>query len=117
MAKARRLTSLEDMLAELSSEDRAMVEAEGARLIERELTLRQIREGLGISQTQLADRMGVQQAAVSKAERRAGGISIQMLARQVRAMGGRVSVYVEVPGRSPVRIRIPDPKAKHEVER
>ena len=79
MAKAKRLATLEDKLAELTPEDRAAVEEEGTRLIEREMTLRQIREGLGITQAQLADKMGVQQAAISKVEQRGEGIFLHML--------------------------------------
>jgi len=101
MAKAKRLG---DVLAALPPERRAAVESEGARLIEEEQTLRELREACGITQEAVAGALGVNQAAVSKAERRAD-VSVRTLRKHVRALGGELYLVAKLPGRKPITIK------------
>lgn len=62
----------------------------------RDVLLRQLRETRRISQEELANLLGVQQAAVSKLERR-NDMSISSLSRLIAALGGALEVYARFP--------------------
>ena len=93
----------EEILAQFTPEQRAYVEARSAELIAEEYNLRDVREALSKSQAQVAEALGVEQAAVSKLERRAD-MYVSTLRKLVRAMGGELEVVARFPGRDPVRI-------------
>jgi transcriptional regulator with XRE-family HTH domain len=63
----------------------------------RECTLGQLREIQGLSQQQIAARLGVQQAAVSKMERREDML-LQTLRRYIEELGGRLDISVNLSG-------------------
>ncbi len=65
--------------------------------------LRGLRESVGISQADLAGRMGVGQAAVSKLERRSD-LYVSSLRQVVEVMGGQLDVQVRSPDRAPIRL-------------
>ena len=58
--------------------------------------LKQLREGRGVSQVELAELLGIRQPTVSKMERR-GDVNVSTLRRFVEAMGGRLLVTAEFP--------------------
>jgi len=59
--------------------------------------LRGLRELNGLSQAELADRLGVQQAAVSKVERRQD-LHLDTLTAIVKALGGTLEMKIKFPG-------------------
>ena len=59
--------------------------------------LRDLREVRGLSQAELAERLGIQQAAVSKVERRQD-LHLDTLAAIVKALGGTLEMKVKFPG-------------------
>lgn len=59
--------------------------------------LRQLRDLYEIPQEEMARRMGVGQAAVSRFESRRGEIKLQMMMDAVAAMGGQVEIRVHFP--------------------
>jgi DNA-binding XRE family transcriptional regulator len=59
--------------------------------------LRDLREVQGLSQAELAERLGIQQAAVSKVERRQD-LHLDTLAAIVKALGGTLEMKVKFPG-------------------
>lgn len=59
--------------------------------------LRDMREIQGLSQAELAQRLGIQQAAVSKVERRQD-LHLDTLAAIVKALGGTLEMKVKFPG-------------------
>lgn len=61
------------------------------------LGLRDLREVHGMSQSDLADRLGIQQAAVSKVERRQD-LHLDTLHAIVKALGGTLELKVKFPG-------------------
>lgn len=66
----------------------------GARSIPpREVFLAELRNSRGLSQRRLAELLGVQQAAVSKAERKGETMSIQSLREVVEALGGTLELH------------------------
>lgn len=61
------------------------------------LGLRDLRELNGLSQADLAGRLGIQQAAVSKVERRQD-LHLDTLSAIVRALGGTLEMKIKFPG-------------------
>lgn len=65
---------------------------------DRRLTLRAIRESLGVTQTQVSERSGLAQSEVSRIEQR-DDMLLSTLRRYARALGGELDVAVLVNGR------------------
>ncbi len=61
-----------------------------------DVVLRELRAAVGFTQDQLANRLGVQQAAVSRLERRSD-ITLRSLRRYVEALGGELEINVRTP--------------------
>lgn len=90
--------TLEEMMAELSEEDRTAVEDRATELIAEEMTLR---EAMELTQEQLAAQLHMSQDGISRLERRTD-LRISTLRNFVEAMGGDVHFVVSFPGRPPV---------------
>jgi DNA-binding XRE family transcriptional regulator len=72
-------------------------------LIAEDMTLRQLRKMRGITQTELAEKLGVKQEQVSRAEQRRDA-HISTLKRTIEAMGGELIVMAHFPDAKPIRI-------------
>jgi transcriptional regulator with XRE-family HTH domain len=77
--------------------------AKADRLVTEELILAELREARRRSQAELARKLGVQQSAVSRIERRAD-MCLSTLTGMVEAMGGTLEIIATFPDRPPVRI-------------
>jgi DNA-binding XRE family transcriptional regulator len=95
--------TLDDMMSALPEDRRLRIEGRAAAEVEEIHALRAIREAAGATQEELARRLGINQTAVSKLERRKG-MSMANLVRVVNALGGEVDIAVRLAGREPVRI-------------
>ncbi len=95
--------TLQDKLARLDPARRANIEAEAARLHAEYLTLQELRKAKAMTQVQLAQTLGVQQATVAKYERQSD-LLLSTLSRYVEAMGGKLKLIVEFPGKPPVAL-------------
>lgn len=95
--------TLQDKLAKLDPARRAYVEAEADRLHAEYLTLQELRKAKAMTQVQLAQTLGVQQATVAKYERQSD-LLLSTLSRYVEAMGGKLKLVVEFPGKPPVAL-------------
>jgi DNA-binding XRE family transcriptional regulator len=73
-----------------------------------DVTLRDLRAELNLTQEQLARELGVRQAAVSKMERRSSRLLVSTLAEVVRAMGGRLVLQAVFPDGDIRRILLED---------
>lgn len=82
-----------------SKERRARNRARKAELAVQYATLEQLRVALGLSQDEIAQRLDVQQPAVSKLTSRSD-MRISTLRSLIEAMGGELHVTAEFPGRS-----------------
>lgn len=69
----------------------------------RGVVLRELRAQLGLSQVELAERLGVQQSAVSKVERRED-MSVSTLIRVIESMGGELEFWVRFPDDAPIKL-------------
>ncbi len=84
-----------------TAEERAEIEAHAQTLIAEEMSLRELRKALGKTQVQLARKLKKPQATVSRMERQSDML-ISTLDRVVHALGGRVRLVAELPGRKPL---------------
>jgi predicted XRE-type DNA-binding protein len=82
-----------------SPERLARNEAHKAKLADELVSLEQLREGLGISQEELASVLEVQQPAISKLVRRPD-MKISTLRELIAAMGGEMHITASFPDRS-----------------
>ena len=90
-------------MARLPPGRRKRIEAETERLHQEYLTLGQLRKAKKLTQMQVAETLGVGQATVARMEKR-GDPLISTLRGYVEAMGGRLELTVEFPGRAAVRL-------------
>jgi len=72
----------------------------------REVVLHELRALVGVTQETLAERLGVQQAAVSRLERREE-ISLSSLRRYVHALGAQLEINIRVADGDVVRLSPP----------
>ncbi len=89
--------------AAMTAEERAQSEDRAARLataLRVGVAIRDAREEAGLTQTELAARMGVAQSALSRIEAGRANITVEMLTRIASALGAPLSVKLgtgEVP--------------------
>lgn len=95
--------SLQNKLATLDPARRAQIEAEAERLHTEYLTLQELRKARELTQVQLAETLGIQQATVAKYERQSD-LLLSTLRSYVGAMGGSLKLMVEFPGKEPVAL-------------
>ena len=95
--------TLKDRLAALDPARRAGIGAEAERLQTECLTLQELRKAREMTQVQLAEIPGIQQATVAKYERQSD-LLLSTLTSYVRAMGGALRLMVEFPGKAPVSL-------------
>ncbi len=81
--------------ARMSPEARARSQAKAEAMI-REMTLTDLREAQKLTQNQLAKKMHINQAAVSKIERRAD-MYVSTLQRVIERMGGELEIRARFP--------------------
>ena len=95
--------TLEEMLAAVPAARRRKIEARAAELVGLEMTLRDLRKAMGRTQAQLARMTGKPQATISRMEGQSDML-LSNLSQVVEAMGGRVRIVAELPGRMPVTL-------------
>jgi predicted transcriptional regulator len=95
-----KMSYLDRKLARLPADRRAKVSEMAEQIVEAN-RLANLRENLGLTQSDMASRLAVNQAAVSQMERR-GDIRLSTLRRYVGALGGRLEVRVKIPRREDV---------------
>ena len=96
-------TTLREKMAQLPPGRRARIEAEADRLHGEYLTLRDLRKAKELTQEQVAETLGIRQATVAQLEKRSD-LLLSTLRSYVEAMGGRLRLLVEFPGRPPIAL-------------
>ena len=95
--------SLNDVIKGLPLDQQLEVEAQSARLIEEEITLRDLRKAHDLTQGRIAEALHISQDGVSRIEKRSDFL-LSTLRSYIEAMGGRLRLIVEFPDRQPVSI-------------
>lgn len=103
MAKTKAVP-FDKVFKSFSSERRARIDAVAQELIEEELTLRQLRKALKLSQDELADRLDLSQGSASRIESRSDH-RVSTLMSYVEALGGKLRLVAEFPGNHSVNLK------------
>ena len=85
-----------DILAKLPKERREAIKARAEELIAEEVSLAELRKLLKQTQAELAERMNIHQAQVSKIERRSD-ILLSTMRDYIEAAGGSMRIIVSIP--------------------
>ncbi len=96
-------TNLHKRIQSLSANRRKKIEARAAELIAEEMSLRDLREALTLTQQRIADTLGIGQDSVSRLEKRSD-LLLSTLRSYIEAMGGRLSLIAEFPDREPISL-------------
>jgi Helix-turn-helix domain len=110
--KAQKVTradfiNADDWIASLPADRRRKIEVRANELIAEELTLRELRKALDLTQADVGAGMGVGQEHVSRMESRSD-VLLSTLASAITAMGGNLKLVVQFPDRPPVSLTYPD---------
>lgn len=95
--------TLNEMLARLPAARRAKIAARTDVLIAEEKSLRELRQARTLTQTHIANALGIGQDGVSKLENRSD-MMLSTLRGYVEAMGGRLNLIAEFPDAPPVAL-------------
>jgi predicted transcriptional regulator len=87
--------NFKELQAKMPAEARARSEGEAGRMI-REMALDELRGALDLTQEHLAELLHVNQAAISKVERRSD-MYISTLRKIIEAMGGKLDIRAVLP--------------------
>lgn len=90
------MRTLDEVIAIRSPESQARIKEIADDMI-LEVGLQMMREELQLSQKQVAEVMGVSQPAITKLEQRGSDLKLTTLKRYVEAMGGKLSLDIELP--------------------
>lgn len=90
------MRTLDEVIAGFSPESQARIKEMSDEMV-LEVGLQLIREELQLLQKTLAEAMGVRQPAIAQIEQRGNDIKIATLKRYIEAMGGKLSLNVELP--------------------
>lgn len=96
-------TSLNDKIKALPRKRRQRVEARASELIGEELSLRDLRKAHELTQTSVAEALGMTQDGVSRIESRSD-LLLSTLRSHVEAMGGQLRLVAEFPDRPAVQL-------------
>ena len=95
------MKNLERIRKDLPPSRRKKVERRAAQLIAEEMSLRELRQALKLTQERMAETLGIGQEGVSRLEKRSD-LLISTLRSYVEAMGGSLSIVAEFPDRHPI---------------
>ncbi|HDT1600975.1 TPA: helix-turn-helix transcriptional regulator [Enterobacter sichuanensis] len=99
------MATLKELMARQSAESQERIAAK-VEVMRRIVALNQLREELNVSQTELANAMGVKQPTVAKIEQPGNDPRLSTLKRYVSALGGELSIDVTLPNGKRIAFQI-----------
>ncbi|WP_217480141.1 helix-turn-helix domain-containing protein [Enterobacter chuandaensis] len=99
------MATLNELMAQQSAESQERIAAK-VDVMRRIVALSQLREELNVSQTELAEAMGVKQPTVAKIEQPGNDPRLSTLKRYVSALGGEMSIDVTLPNGKRIAFQI-----------
>jgi DNA-binding XRE family transcriptional regulator len=96
--------TLDDIMAQLPQQRRALVEQRGAEILNEYLTLQELRKAQKLTQKKLAETLNVNQENISRLEKRSD-MMLSTLRDYVEAMGGELEISVRFPEHTPISIK------------
>jgi len=90
------MANLKELMANQSPESRERI-AKKVDAIRQVIALHMLREELNLSQTEMAQAMGVKQPTIARMEQADNDPRLSTLKRYVTALGGEISIDVKLP--------------------
>ncbi len=103
MSKTYRTIPAEEVVASLSAERRARVNARTLELLAEEIGLADLRKLKGVTQEHVARKLGSRQVQVSRLEKR-DDLKLSTLERYFAALGARLEIFAIFPDSGPFRL-------------
>lgn len=97
------MVTLEDILNEMSPEDRQRVDAMTAVLLSELESLDNLRRAIEQTQASIGERLGVNREDLSRLEQ-PSDLLLSTLSRHVAECGGKLNIVVEYPDRAPIAL-------------
>lgn len=97
-------TTLKKKLAKLSSTRQSKIRKRADELIATEMTLRDLRKALELTQVEVCSKLHMKQEAVSRLERRSD-ILLSTLKSYIKAMGGELQLTAKFPNRPAIKLK------------
>src|SRR5271168_5523595 len=95
--------TLDEVIVGLPPDQQQEVETLAERLIEEEMTLRDLRKAHELTQQRVAEALHISQDGVSRIEKRSDFL-LSTLRSYIEAMGGKLRLVVEFPDRKPITL-------------
>lgn len=95
--------TLKSKLNKLPAERRKKISKRAKELITREMTLRDLRKALALTQTDVSSKLHMNQEAISRLERRSD-ILLSTLISYIKAMGGELNLTAKFPNRTSIKL-------------
>ena len=96
--------TLEEMMSHLPKERQEKIEAMAAELIAEEMSLRELRQELNLTQENIAQKLGINQESVSRTEKRTD-LMLSTVRNHIEALGGELQLLVHLPNRPPITLK------------
>ena len=98
---------LQQFWDELPEERQKKIKARAEEIIQECRTLQELRTGVGMTQAELADRLGMAESNLSRLEN-GKDVKLSTLQNYVDALGGDIHITVSLPDRAPVSFDVVD---------
>ena len=95
--------TLEELMARLPADEQREIRERTEKLKREYRALQELRKALGKSQAEVARKLGISQPSVAQMEKRRDWM-LSTLANYVEALGGRLRLVVELPGKPPIHL-------------
>ena len=95
--------TLKDKLEKLSPARRQKVKTRAQELVDQEITLRELRKALDLTQKDLSKKLHMNQEAISRLERRSD-LLLSTLISYIEAMGGELTLTAKFPNKPPIKL-------------
>lgn len=96
-------TSLKNKLKKLPAMRQKKINARAKELIAEEMTLRDLRKALDLTQAEISSKLHMKQEAISRLERRSD-LLLSTLASYIEAMGGELKLTAKFPDRPSINL-------------
>lgn len=90
------MRTLDEVIAERSPDSQTRIKEMTDEMV-LEIGLQMMREELQLSQKHVAEVMGISQPAITQLEQRGNDLKLATLKRYIEAMGGKLSLDIELP--------------------
>ena len=97
------MITLKTQLKKLPASRQKKINKRAKELIAKEMTLRDLRKAMDLTQVDISSKLHMNQEAISRLERRSD-LLLSTLVSYIKAMGGELNLTAKFPNRPPVKL-------------